>query len=268
MKTEKTPQTDEKKKGGVRKLLLLLFVALVAILAYDGYFNHWFFVRGLLYRNVLEVRLSDGTIRTLKIGPDVQIAKLSETTALESPATISEIDRSYREAGLYRIYFRHSDAKSDRLQKVYESLAVIDTGQSVKKSVEDVQRAYANLRRALRIDTTRSDSVTVILPDSTGKLVQTIILSGSNDDLAKDVARVLGRNPQVLVGVGLGLAASLGLELLHGQVFVATSQRDLFGIDSVQAGVRTGSWEGRPIDILWMFNSPLHQAPRDTSVQE
>ncbi|HWP83527.1 MAG TPA: hypothetical protein VNN76_12845 [Bacteroidota bacterium] len=254
---EKNKEKEQEKLGsGLKKAGLILLFIFIAVLAYDGYSNKWKYVKMVLYRNSLELRSLEGRVVELKADRDFKLVEIPDSALTLSEDIVQKLDEMYRDSGEYRIYFRLSDAQSDRLEKLYQTLAMVDTGESVKKTVGDVQTAYQNLKRALGLDTTRAaDTIRVLVPDSTGKLSETKIVSGGEGDFFRALGRSVANNPQILIGIGIGLAASAGFDLLGGQVFVAWSPEGRFGVDALVLGARAGKWEGRDIDILWVYGS-------------
>jgi hypothetical protein len=253
-KKEEEVEVQEKEVSVLRKLTVLFLFLLITVIGYDWYANQWRFIKGIFYANVLELHSIQGSAWTLHEPQDFVAESVEDSTDGFLYNTIARIDSVYEKRGLYRIYFRLSDGKSERLQNIYKNLAVIDTAGSVKQTVEDVQRAYHNLRSLLQRDTSRrQDSLTVYSPDSVGRLSLTQIGAGSDNDLFRGLVRGIGRNPQVLIGLSVGIAASAGLDVLGGDLFVAYAPEDRFGIDSLKIGARVAVWEGQPIDIVWVF---------------
>jgi hypothetical protein len=255
---KKKPDEGAQPASGWTKAGLLFLFALVAFLAYDGYSNKWKYVKLVVYNDVLELQSTAGAPFELKAVRDFRFAEIPDSALALSEELVLRLDTLYRDSGQYRIYFRLSDAQSDRLEKLYQTLAMIDTGESVKKTVGDVQMVYRNVKRALGLDTTQTDdTVRVIVPDTAGAFYETKIASGTESDFARALGRSVAKNPQVLIGLGVGLAASAGFDLLGGQVFVAWSAQDRFGVDSLLVGARVGKWEGRDVDVLWVYGQRI-----------
>ena len=95
-------------------------------------------------------------------------------------------------------------------------------------------------------------------------------MASQDDNVGKAVVRLLSRSPQVLVGLGIGIAASAGADLFEGRVYCAVSREDCFRLDRLKVGARVGAWEGKSIDILWAFgkvDSPRSRAPRQMPIR-
>ncbi len=78
-------------------------------------------------------------------------------------------------------------------------------------------------------------------------------IQGEPSDEVVAVAKKLMSDPRVLAGVGIGIVASAGIDLLRGNAYLAYSKDDVFRLDTLKVGSRVGTWEGSPIDILWAF---------------
>ena len=145
---------------------------------------------------------------------------------------------------------------------MYQTLLTYDTTQTIQHTVEDAQRAYQNLQRILRrIPPVFPDTSKPGLVDSGTKVSRSDIALAPGDEAMAVVRKVIS-DPHVLAGVGIGIVASAGIDLLRGNAYVAYSKDDVFRLDTLKMGTRVGAWQGMPIDILWAF------AKQDTALSE
>ncbi len=237
----------------------ILLLALIVFVGIDAYFNNWSIVRTLISLNTLHLKDKSGNSWDLIARKDFQILKIKDIRRVTDPDSLGLFDQSYRDAGLYRLYFRNSDSSSVRLQKMYQALLSLDSAQTIKHTVEDADRAYHNVQRILHPgESMRSDSASMRQRDSARSVSKSDLALGSGDETSAVIRKIVS-NPQVLVGAGIGIVALAGVDLLRGDVYVASSREDVFRIDSIVVGTHAGSWEGSPIDILWTFS------PKDSS---
>jgi hypothetical protein len=252
----KEPDNKEKKepvRNRLQKIAAVLLLALIAFVGIDGYFNSWGTIRSLAALNTLELRDKSGHSWDLVAKKDFQLVSIKDVRNVLSPDSLFAFDRQYREDGFYRLYFRTSDSASAKLQKMYQTLQAVDSGQTIKRTIEDAERAYQNLQRILRFNRPElRDSVSRIPADSTAKFSKSDLDLGSGDEAAS-VIKKFASNPQVIVGLGIGIVASAAIDLLRGDAYVALSKGNVFRLDSINVGTRVGTWEGSPIDILWVF---------------
>jgi hypothetical protein len=96
------------------------------------------------------------------------------------------------------------------------------------------------------------DTIPSAKRDTPWKLSRGIQSLGTEEE-AIAIAKKIATNPQFIIGLGLGIAASTGIDMLRGNAFCAMAKNDVFRVDSMKAGARTGRWEGSPIDILWVL---------------
>lgn len=257
--TNTTQPIQKKPRGRAKKYFLVALFALSAFIGLDGYYNRWGTIRRALHWNSLVLTAQDGTLLSLKARRDFELVSVENPFSLLDPDSLGSFDRAYREAGRYRVYFRLSDSASAQLQQLYESLSTIDTAGTIKHSIDDAKRAYGNILRVLRIDTTAArDTLTVRAPDSSGRIFETRLLMESDQEFTTALRTMLSKSPQLLVGVGLGIALSAGVDLLQGRSYLASAGSDVFHASSLRTGTRTGEWEGKSIDVLWVF------APEDS----
>lgn len=253
----------EKPPGRLTSLLrsaaLLLFLGLASFVTYDGLLNHKHVMMRLLHWRQLQIRLRTGHDWTMKDGREFQVVGLKDSVLNDS--AIAVIDQAYRAGGYARIYFRYADGQSDRLAQLYRNLAVIDTGETVRRSVEDITRRFHAVRRALRLEpNSYPDSLARHDSGSPQEEIGTNVIGTPEKDAVDQLKAVAKQNPAILVGIGVGIAASAGIDLLGGQTFVALSTTYDRRIDSIETGSKTGLWEGRPIDVLWCFASAIHDS--------
>lgn len=248
-----------KTKGRAKKYFYVGLFALTAFVGLDGYYNRWGTIRRVLHWNKLVLTAQDGALLSLKAQRDFELVSVENPFSLLDPDSLASFDRAYREAGKYRVYFRLSDSASAQLQQLHESLSQIDTGGTIKHSIDDAKRAYGNILRVLRIDTTKAgDTLTVRAPDSSGRIFETRLLMESDQEFSTALKTMLSKSPQLLVGVGLGIALSAGVDLLQGRSYLASADSNVFRAEFLRTGTRCGEWEGKPIDVLWVF------APEDS----
>ncbi|MGB2867039.1 MAG: hypothetical protein WBD36_01190 [Bacteroidota bacterium] len=257
-KIEPEPLQEEPRGATLKRLAVVILFAAIAFFAYDWSLNNKHFANRIIYWNDLSLHSQHGGTWSLKANQDFQLLELTDTSRSMSESVLQEIDAPFRERGLYRVYFRISDAESDKLQRIMNEISLIDTGRSVEKTIEQIKKSYEGARRLFTKDSLVKgrDTLTILSSDSTGKPLKTDVLGGSEDEVRNQLSVLVKRNPQVLIGLGVGLAASAGIMLLEGQTFLATAPQDVFRVDSLQCGPRAGMWEGKAIDILWAFKKP------------
>jgi hypothetical protein len=259
---EEEKEEQEPRTNRLQQAAAILLLALIVFVGSDAYFNNWSIVRTLVSLNTLQLKDKSGKNWDLLARRDFQIMKVKDVRRVVNADSLVSFDQPYRDAGFYRLYFRNSDSSSARLQRMYQALLNADSSQTVKHTVEDAERAYRNLQRILHaIQSVPIDSGSRGQHDTTIKISKGDLALGSGDETASVIRKIVS-NPSVLIGAGIGIAASAGVDLLRGDAYVAFSKENVFRIDSIAVGSRVGSWEGSPIDILWMF------APKDTAVEK
>ncbi len=250
---DKTQEEQQPAGNRLQKYAAVLLLGLIVVAFVDGYFGHWGIVRTLISLNTLELRDRSDRAWQLVERRDFQLVKINDVRTIVNTDSLLVFDQPYREAGYYRLYFRSSDSSSARLQKMYQAVLSLDTTQTIQHAVEDARRAYQNLQRILHGSrSAANDSVTPGRPDSALKIARGDITLGSGDE-ASAVLRKLVSDPHVLAGVGIGIAASVAVDLFQGNAYLALSKEDVFRLDSIKVGSRVGVWEGTPIDIVWAF---------------
>lgn len=251
--TDKEIEEQQTTRNRLQTLTAILLFALIVFVAVDGYFNGWGFVRNLISLNRLELTDKLGKSWELLARKDFQLVKIKDARNVLSTDSLLSFDRPYRDAGFYRLYFRNSDSSSAKLQKMYQALLSVDTGQTIKHTVEDAERAYHNLQRILRFNRPMLRDTSPIVHHDLIKTVTKGDLDLESGDETASVLRKLVSSPQIIVGVGIGIVAAAGVDLLQGDAYVAISKENVFRLDSINVGSRVGFWEGTPIDILWVF---------------
>jgi hypothetical protein len=236
-----------------RTLAAVVLFALIAFAGSDGYFNEWKTFRRLGSWNTLELRDRGDSTWQLTARRDFWLLSIADIRSITVPESLAKFDQSYGDSGYYRIYFRMSDTSSSRLQRMADFLALVDTGRALSRSVDDAKRALRNLGKLLGGPKPLvKDTIPSGNRDTTERLLRSSQSLGTEDE-AIAVARKIATNPQVIIGLGLGIAASTGIEMLRGNAFCAISEKDVFRVDSIKAGARTGKWEGSSIDIMWVL---------------
>jgi hypothetical protein len=262
---------SDKTMVGLRKIVMAIVVALIIFLALDGYLNRWGVVRTLIDWHTLELRGTDGSAWYLKSTRDFRLIRIEDPEQIFRTENLAAFDQPYREEGMYRLYFRISDSGSVRLQSLYQAISSVDSTERIQKALGDAQRAYHNLIRLLGIDTTvASDSIPLRRDEWRPPVVENDLMTVQDEDMKTAVVRFLSRSPQVLVGLGIGIAASAGADLLEGKTYCAVAREDCFRLDRLKVGARVGAWEGKSIDILWAFGKvevPAERAPRQMPVR-
>jgi hypothetical protein len=254
-------EDQESAPGRLQKLAAILLLAVVAFVSIDGIFNGWGTVRSILTLNTLELRDKNNLSWQLISRLDFQLIKIKNIQNVLIADSLRNIDTAYRDAGYYRLYFRTSDSLSPKLQKMYEALLSVDTGQTIKRTITDAERAYGNLKNILHVgQPIPHDNTGRGLSDTSNRLLKNDLTLGSGDE-AYVVLKRIASNPEILVGLGLGIAASAGIDLLKGGAFLAIAKNDAFRIDSLTVGAHAGRWQDSPIDILWVF------AKQDTAIK-
>ena len=263
-KDQPEPLLEEPRGATLKRFGVMFLFAVIAFAAYDWFLNNKHFANRIINWNELTLHTQLGGTWSLKAKRDFQLVELTDTSRSISESALQEIDAPYHERGLYRMYFRLSDTESDKLQRIMNEIALIDTGRSVEKTIEQIKKSYEGARKIFGKDSAsrRTDTLTILSEDSTGKPLKTDLLGGSEDEVRGQLSALVKRNPQVLIGLGVGLAASAGIMLLEGQTFLATAPENVFLVDSLVRGPRAGTWEGKPIDILWVFRKSAPSEPR------
>jgi hypothetical protein len=249
----------------VTAILLLAFIAFVSI---DGFFNGWGTIRSIMTMNTLELRGKNNLSWKLLARRDFQLISVKSIQNVLIPDSLRNIDSVYRNAGYYRLYFRTSDSLSPKLQKMYQALLTVDTGQTIKRTITDAERAYLNIQKILHTGKSLfRDSSKRSSPDTSTKIVKNDLTLGSGDEAASVLKRIAS-NPEVLIGLGIGVAASTAIDLFKGGAYLAVAKNDVFRLDSLNVGTRTGTWEDAPIDILWAFAKQDTIARRNDNINQ
>ncbi len=258
---EEQKEEQEPRTNRLQKATAILLLALIVFIGSDAYFNNWSIVRTLVSLNTLQLKEMSGKTWELVARRDFQILKIENIRRIANTDSLFSYDQPYRDAGFYRLYFRNSDSSSARLQRMYQTLLSVDSAQTIRRTVEDAERAYLNLQRILHPNRSiPGDSASRGQHDSTTKVSKGNLTLGSGDETASVIRKIVS-NPQVLIGAGIGIVASAGVDLLRGDAYVAFSKENVFRFDSIAVGSHVGLWQGLPIDILWVF------APKDTVVE-
>jgi hypothetical protein len=240
----------------------ILLLALIVFVGIDAYFNNWGIIRTLASLNILQLKDKSGKTWDLLARKDFRILRIKDVQRVVNPDSLLSVDQSYRDAKVYRLYFRNSDSSSVRLQKLYQAVLSLDSSQTIKHTVEDAGRAYRNVQRIIHPGrSSMADSVSILHRDSTKAVSKSDLALGSGDETSAVIRKIVS-NPQVFIGAGIGIVALAGVDLLRGDAYVAFSKEDVFHFDSIALGTHAGFWEGSPIDILWTF------APSDSSRKE
>ncbi len=260
----------DKTMVALRKIASVILVAVIIFLALDGYLNRWGVVRMLIDWHTLELRGTDGSAWYLKSTKDFKLVKIENPEQIFRAEALARFDQPFRERGMYRLYFRISDSGSVRLQALHQAIASVDSTERIQTALDEAQRVYRNLVRLLGFDTTAvADSIAFQREEGRTPVVENDLMARQDDNVGTAVVRLLSRSPQVLVGLGLGIAASAGVDLLEGKTYCAVSEDDCFQLDRLKVGVRVGAWEGKSIDILWAFGkveAPAPEVPRQLTV--
>ncbi len=262
MSTEPRPSTSDQPNTPSRSLriFLILLVAVACVVAMDGIINHWEFARTLMHWNALELRGTDDSSWILKAPGDCTILSIDDPRTIVVFDSLAAYDRPHREAGLFRLYFRISDSVSTTLAAMSARLSEVDESGELRQTVLQGGHAYRNFLRLIGLDTTKleirsaqgRDTLQPAQPTS-GAVVLNDVGTGSEKDVGRIIGKVLGKNPTLLIGIGVGLAASAGLGLLKGETYVALAPTDVFRMQTLEVGMRAGRWEGKDIDIFWVF---------------
>lgn len=256
----------DKTMMALRKIATAVLVGAIIFLALDGYLNRWGVVRTLVDWHTLELRGTDGSAWYLKSTRDFRLVKIEDPERIFRAENLAAFDQPYRDEGMYRLYFRISDSGSVRLQSLYQAISSVDSTERIQQALDEAQRAYRNLVRLLGFDTAAvSDSIPIQRDEMRPPVVENDMLARQDDNVGGAVVRLLSRSPQVLVGLGIGVAASAGVDLLEGKTYCAVARENCFQMENLKVGVRVGAWEGKSIDILWAFGKvevPKPNVPR------
>lgn len=245
----------------LRKIAATIVVACIIFLGLDGYFNRWGVVRTLIDWHTLELRGTDGSVWYLKSSRDFKLVEIKEPGQILRTESLAAFDQPYRDEGACRLYFRISDSGSVRLQALYEILASVDTAEQIQRTVNEAERAYRNLVQLLGFDTVAvADSIPLQRDEPRTPVIENSLASNQDDAVGTTVVRLLRKSPHVLVGLGIGIVASAGADLLEGRTYVAVARHDCFQLERLRVGARVGAWQGKSIDILWAFGK-IEPAP-------
>lgn len=248
-----------------RKIIAILVLALIAFAASDGYFNEWRTIKRIWNWNTLELQGQNNSVWHLKAWHDFQLIKIPDVRTVTHTDSLLVFDQTLRDSGYYRLYFRPSDSASVHLQKMYRTLISYDTAGAITRSIEDTKKAYRNIQLFFGLDSaTAHDSLVNRKSDTTKQLSHTSLSLGGDEETSVALKKLLG-SPQVIVGVGIGIAISAGSDLLKGGAYCAIAKDDVFRIDSIKIGMRTGMWEGSPIDILWVLKKKDNKQISDST---
>lgn len=260
--TVKKDKAEKPARTWPRKLVAVLIFILTAFMASDAYFNEWRTFKRLWHLNTLELRERNSSVWHLKAKRDFQIIPIADVRTITTADSLVVFDKSYQDSGYYRLYFRSSDSISPQLQKMYQTLSKYDTAGTVLRSIEDTKRAYRNFQILLGMDSAFvKDSTRVPKTDSTKQTSRTSL--GDDDETSVAIKKILG-SPQLILGVGAGLALSAGSDLLRGKAYCAIAKNDVFHIDSVKVGAKVGTWQGDSIDVIWALRKKELQLPPDS----
>jgi hypothetical protein len=249
----KKEKAEKPVRTWARRLAVLLVFILAAFIASDGYFNDWKTLKRLWHWNSLELTERNNSDWQLKAERDFQLIPISDVRTIANADSLVIFDKPYADSGYYRLYFRASDSASAQLQKMYRVLTKYDTAGNVLRAIEDTKRAFRNFQALLGIDTASVHDTTLIpKSDSTQQVSRTGL--GGDAEISVAMRKVLA-SPQLIIGVGLGLAMSAGSDFLRGNAYCAIAKNDVFHIDSIKLGAKVGTWQGDSIDVLWAFKN-------------
>jgi hypothetical protein len=241
----------ERIRSALKMTLLALVLAVAAFIGVDGYLNEWALSHKLMHGGELTLTDGRGDEWTLNEQSDFVLLPVDDIGQITNPDSLMAFDRRY--AGYYRLYFRLSDSLSAKLKRLSDAAAKVDTGRMIERSIADAQTAYGVLRRIVGLDSGAiRDTSRVVAADTAVRKVESGMAMGSEQALSKVATQIL-KQPQVIAGIGVGLAAAAGMEAFQSENYLAFSRTNVFRIGEVSAAVRSGKWEGRPIDILWIF---------------
>lgn len=269
MSSEPSTSASDRPRSVIRasRLVIVVLVAVACVVATDGIFNRWDLARMLLHWNTLELRGTDGEDWMLDAPGDCRVQKIEDPRTIVVFDSLAAFDRPHREAGLYRLYFRISDSVSTTLAAISAGLAEVDSTGELRRTVAQGEQVYRNLLRLFGSDTTGAAPAAEQTMASPEKLSDTLALHRSpagevafedlggvsEKDMGRLFGKVVGKSPTILIGIGVGVAASAGLDLLKGEAYVAVASEDVFRMEALEAGARAGRWEGKDIDIFWVF---------------
>jgi hypothetical protein len=235
----------------LRKLLAVILLAMIAFTVTDGYFNEWKTTKRLLYWNRLELKEHNDSTWRLTARIDFRLIGIPDVRTITVPESLIVFDQPLRDSGYYRLYFRLSDTASVQLQKMYQTLSSLDTSGILKRSLEDAKKAFQNIQVLLGTSPAPASDTAINYKSDSAKQFAQINLTLNTDNEAAFVVRKLLGTPQIILGVGIGMALSAGIDLLRGDAYCAFAKSDIFRTDSLKLGAYAGSWEGMPIDVLW-----------------
>ena len=235
----------------VRKVAFLLLLIFAGFVAADGYFNKWRTATRALHWNVLVLHERNGTQIPLKARRNFTLLKIADIRTATVPESLVVFDRPLADSGYYRLYFRFSDTASHQLERMSQTISAYDTAGVLKRSVEDIGRFYRTLKERIGGMPSSPPDTLVHPPGDSSKVYSSLRYAVGNDDGTQEALKKVLGSPQVIVGVGLGVALSAGTDILSGNAYCAVSKSDVFHLDSLQSGPYAGTWEGLSIDILW-----------------
>ena len=258
---KKDPTTQQTLQSRLRKLVAVILLAMAAFAATDGYFNEWKTSKRLLYWNRLELKEHNESTWHLTSRIDFRMIGIPDVRTITIPESLKVFDQPLRDSGYYRLYFRFSDTASVQLQKMYQTLSSLDTSRILQRTVEDAKKAFQNIQGLLgKSPAPVSDTTFVHTNDSSNQISQITLTMNPEDEAAFVIKKLFG-SPQVILGVGIGMALSAGVDLLRGDAYCAIAKSDVFRTDSLKIGAYAGTWEGMPIDILWAMKKVEIQQP-------
>jgi hypothetical protein len=277
---EKDAKEPSKFRKRLREAGMILVVAIIVSVAVDGYFNRWDAILSLLHWHTLALQSEDGEEWRLSSGDRITVVRINDSARLFHLDSLRTFDRPYNTAGFYRLYFRRSDSLSSTVSALYRKFSEYDKGHKVDRTIFAGRQAFRSALRFFGQDTTKDTAVyvpPVPVPSerpsdapSLGIMSDSIRLgtlwSGTASDITEAATKLVGRSPTAVIGIGLGVVAAAGLDLLKGDVYLAYANTDVFRLRTLTVGPRAGTWEGKDIDILWLFApGELERSQRDTT---
>jgi hypothetical protein len=263
MASDKDKKEPSKFKKRLRQGLIVLVIGLIVTIGVDGYFNRWDATLSLLYWKSLELHGNDGSARRLGASDGITVVRITEASRLAQHDSLLAFDQPYETAGFYRLYFRRSDSLSSTVSALYSELSLYDTSHLIDKTIFNSENAYRSVLRFVGQDTTRDagayvapvvDSIRAksLRPALSDSIHVGELWSGTTSDVAEGATKLIGRSPTAIIGIGLGIVAAAGLDLLKGEVYIAYAITDVFRLSEMSIGPRSGRWEGKDIDVLWV----------------
>ena len=280
MPVQKNPEEPSKPRRRLRRVVTVLVIALAVTIVIDGYFNRWDAALSLLHWRTLALQSDDGIEWKLGTSNGMTVLRIADPARLVHLDSLRAFDHPYNTAGFYRLYFRRSDSLSSTVHALYQKLSEYDTTHTIDRTIFMGGRALHTLLRLVGKDTTTVADSYVPPPSmperslegrsTPGPAADSIriagVWSGTTSDVTEAATKIVGRSPTAIIGIGLGVVAAAGLDLLKGEVYLAYASSDIFRLHGLTVGPRAGTWEGKEIDILWLFApGDLQRAERDTT---